>query len=76
MKGVCRSRFARCGMRGVRVGEASHPGPTGGEIGRFSVLSEEDEVDVVPRTRRLVLVSQHATHWILFQRPVELSSLI
>ena len=61
-KGVeSRSRFARYGLRGVRVGEASHPGPTGGEFGRFSVFSEEDEVDVVPGTRRLVLVSQHAT---------------
>ena len=33
----------------------------GGEFGRFSALSEEDEVEVVPRTCRLVLVSQHAT---------------
>ena len=47
------------------MGEASHPGPTGGEFGRFSSISVEDEVEVVPRTRRLVSVSQHAAQLVL-----------
>ena len=51
------------------MGEASHPGPTGGDFGRFTAFNEEDEVEVVPKTRRLVLVSNTPHSWILLQRP-------
>ena len=38
---VWADRSCRCGLRGIRVGEASNPGPSSNEYGRFTALSEE-----------------------------------
>ena len=47
--------------RNPRLGVVNRSQSARGEYGRFTALSEEEEVEVVPRIRRLVLVSQHAT---------------
>ena len=38
---VWADRSCRYGLRGIRVGEASNPGPSSNEYGRFTALSEE-----------------------------------